>query len=141
MSNDEKKVTNCLALKGTTYKRDCQHHFEKIVRFSAVNRSKTKDEVWMTYDLDLSNLSEEEILENCAANLNIRWMRKQEFELKSTDELLQATGESYDVVKFRPMRSKLTDVQKAEKLLSKLTDEQKQAIAISMGLEMTKKAD
>ena len=122
-----------VATKGEKYNREFVVDVEtKCIAVTHVTQCEGGKKVHMSYVLDLSKLSEEEILGHAARNCNIQWIRPSLFRTKSAEQVMEMNGQTIDASDHRPTKERgpVDPIEAAVKALMKLGMTREQAIGV-----------
>lgn len=128
----------CIAKDGVTYARGvtCTGTATKLVNIKQVTTGKD-GKASMEYTVDLTGVSDSEIYEHAATNINIQWIRPKLFRLKTVQELIGMSGKVIKAILYRPEAAgKMTDFEKAVKVGEKLSSGEKKALIAKMQKEL-----
>lgn len=112
-----------IARKGETYSRACVCTSvpQRLVKIVHVTTAGDGEKVHMTYVMDLSKMSDGEILEHAATNINIQVIRPRLFRTLKAEEVINLDGESINPMDYPAERRSAKSVKdKAGDLLMKL---------------------
>ena len=121
------------AVKGEKYNREFVVDVEtKCIAVTHVTQCKDEKKVHMSYVLDLSSLTEEEILGHAARNCNIQWIRPSLFRTLSADQAMNLNGQTIDASDYRPTKERgpVDPIEAAVKALMKVGMTRKAAITV-----------
>ena len=122
-----------LATKGEKYSREFVVDVEtRCIAVTHVTQCEDKNKVHMSYVLDMSGLSEEEILGHAARNCNIQWVRPSLFRTLSAEQVMKLNGQTINASDHRPTkeRGSIDPIEAAVKALIKVGLTREQAIGV-----------
>jgi len=122
-----------VATKGEKYNREFVVDIEtKCIAVTHVTQCEDKNKVHMSYVLDMSGLSEEEILGHAARNCNIQWVRPSLFRTKSAEAVMELNGQTIDASDYRPTKERgpVDPIEAAVKTLMKVGLTREAAIGV-----------
>jgi len=121
------------AVKGEKYSREFVVDVEtKCVAITHVTQCKDEKKVHMSYILNLSKLTDEELIGHAARNCNIQWIRPSLFRTKSTEQVMKLNGTTIDASDYRPTKERgpIDPIEAAVKALMKVGMTRGQAIGV-----------
>ena len=122
-----------IATKGEKYNREFVVDVAtKCVAVTHVTQCEDKRKVHMSYVLDMSQLTDEEILGHAARNCNIQWIRPSLFRTKSAEAVMKLNGTTIDAADYRPTKERgpVDPIEAAVKALMKVGLTREAAIGV-----------